>query len=110
VAAVRQLLAEHPIPGGEGPLFRNAHGGRLTVRQLFNVVRAAGRDAGIAGLHPHLLRHTFATHLLLGGADVRAIQEMLGHASLASTQRYTAIDVDWLRDTHRRAHPRSRRG
>lgn len=105
IAAVRALVASQ----GEGPLFRNRDGGRLTTRALYDVVRAAGRAAGRPDAHPHALRHTFATHLLAGGADVRAIQEMLGHASLSTTQRYARADLDHLRRAHRAAHPRARR-
>ncbi|MFZ5476848.1 MAG: tyrosine recombinase XerC [Myxococcota bacterium] len=107
VAAVRDLLAEARIV--DGPLFRNGRGGRLTTRALYDVVRATGRAMGLPDVHPHRLRHSFATHLLAGGADVRAIQEMLGHASLSTTQRYAQVDLDQLRRAHRAAHPRARR-
>lgn len=91
-----------------GPVFTNARGGRLTTRALYDVVHRAGLQQGMA-LHPHMLRHSFATHLLSGGADVRAIQEMLGHASLATTQRYAHVDPDQLGRVHRAAHPRARK-
>ncbi len=93
----------------DGALFRNVRGGRLTTRALYDIVRSAGAANGVAGAHPHALRHSFATHLLAGGADIRAIQEMLGHASLSTTQRYTAVELDQLRTAHRAAHPRARR-
>ncbi|MDP2314887.1 MAG: tyrosine-type recombinase/integrase [Pseudomonadota bacterium] len=105
--AVRAWLAEGRIV--EGALFRNVQGGRLTTRGLYDIVRAAGARNDLAGVHPHALRHSFATHLLAGGADIRDIQEMLGHASLSTTQRYTKVELDQLRQVHRKAHPRARR-
>lgn len=92
-----------------GALFRNARGGRLTDRSIYERIRHAGRTAGVPDVHPHALRHSFATHLLGAGADIRSIQEMLGHASLSTTQRYTQVDIDLLRRTHRTSHPRARR-
>ncbi len=91
-----------------GAVFTNAEGGRLTTRAMYDVVKRAGLQQG-QEVHPHMLRHSFATHLLAGGADVRAIQEMLGHASLATTQRYAHVDPDQLGRVHRAAHPRARR-
>jgi integrase/recombinase XerC len=108
VDAVRGHLRESALT--TGPLFRNVQGGRLTVRALYDVVRAAAVESDIAGMHPHALRHSFATHLLANGADIRSIQEMLGHASLSTTQRYTQVELDQLRRAHRAAHPRARRG
>lgn len=105
--AVRALLVERGA--APGPLFLNGRGGRLGVRALFDVVRAAGRAQGRPDTHPHALRHSFGTHLLAGGADIRAIQEMMGHASLSTTQRYAQVDLEQLRRTHREAHPRARR-
>jgi site-specific recombinase XerD len=103
VDALRDWLAGR----ARGPVFTNAAGGRLTTRAMYDVVRRAGLQQGLE-VHPHMLRHSFATHLLAGGADVRAIQEMLGHASLATTQRYTHVDPDQLGRVHRAAHPRAR--
>jgi len=91
--------------GVTGAVFRNRSGGRLTVRSMHRVIRKLGLQAGEGGLHPHALRHAFATHLLDHGADLRGIQELLGHASLSTTQRYTHVSTQALRDVHRKAHP-----
>jgi integrase/recombinase XerD len=92
---------------GEGRIFLNARGGPLSRMAVWNVVKAASERAGIgAPVSPHTLRHTFATHLLEGGADLAAVQELLGHADISTTQIYTHVDRQYLRDVHRRFHPR----
>lgn len=101
--AVRAWLAARPAT--TGPLFVNARGGRLTTRSLQRIVNTAGRGE-LAGLHPHALRHAYATHMLDAGADLRGIQELLGHASLGTTQRYTHVSVQQLLDVYRASHPR----
>jgi integrase/recombinase XerC len=91
------------------PVFRNKNGGRLSARSAWRIVREAGANNGIAGAHPHMLRHSCATHLLGSGADLRAIQEQLGHSSLSTTQRYTQADAAHLLRVYRAAHPRARK-
>ncbi len=105
--AVRPRL-RHPRTQRQAPdaLFLGRHGTHLTVRQVQNLVREWGtKGAGRTDLHPHALRHTCATHLLDAGADLRGIQELLGHASLSTTQRYTHVSIDQLMAVYDRAHP-----
>jgi integrase/recombinase XerD len=88
-------------------VFLNARGGRLTRQGAWAVLHAAAGRAGLPEVSPHTLRHSFATHLLDGGADIRVVQELLGHASVATTQVYTLITVDRLREIYASAHPRA---
>lgn len=95
-------------PRGETAVFLNRRGGRLTTRSVARIVEKHLRAAGIPiRMGPHGLRHTFATHLLNGGADLRVIQELLGHASLSTTQRYTHLNLDQLTAVYDRTHPRA---
>lgn len=104
----RPVLA---VAGRRGPaspaVFLNARGGRLTRQGAWMVLRAAAARAGLADVSPHTMRHSFATHMLDGGADVRVVQELLGHASVTTTQVYTLVTVDHLREVYAAAHPRA---
>jgi len=92
----------------KGVLFLNARGTPLSRVGAWGIIKAAARRAGLTKrVTPHTLRHTFATHLLEGGADLRAVQEMLGHADLSTTQIYTHVDRDYLRTVHKSYHPRA---
>jgi site-specific recombinase XerD len=88
-------------------VFLNARGGRLTRQGAWGVLHAAAERAHLADVSPHTLRHSFATHMLDGGADIRVVQELLGHASVATTQIYTLITVDRLREVYASSHPRA---
>ena len=93
---------------GTPALLLNARGGRLTRQSAWHALQAAADNAGLsAAVSPHTLRHCFATHLLAGGADVRVVQELLGHASVATTQIYTHVTVDTLREVYATSHPRA---
>jgi integrase/recombinase XerD len=99
-----QLVKGYPEP----QLFVNFRGGPLTRQGLYKIVRRHARSAGLADrMSPHTLRHTFATHLLAGGCDLRSVQEMLGHADVATTQLYTHLSSERLKDVYFRAHPRA---
>lgn len=104
------LRARSSDPERLGAVFLNARGTRLTRQGMFGIVRAAAQACGIEGVHPHTLRHSFATHMLEGGADLRVIQQMLGHSDISTTQIYTHVDRQHLREEYVFAHPRARMG
>lgn len=104
-----QLLASWPLKTSPLPLFINKWGGRLTARSVARLLQKYIKKCGLMRqISPHALRHSFATHLLDAGADLRAIQEMLGHVSLSTTQRYTHVSLDRLLEVYDRAHPRAK--
>lgn len=107
----KQVRVHLPIQKkAEDMLFLNARGGGLSRMSVFNIVKTLAEKAGITKtISPHTFRHSFATHLVEGGADLRAVQEMLGHASITTTEIYTHLDRDYLRSTIMRFHPRGRR-
>jgi site-specific recombinase XerD len=107
--ALAVYMVERTPADDSGALFLNHRGGRITDRGARLIVKFyATFAAGDAAIHPHTLRHAFATHLLDNGADLRAIQELLGHGSLSSTCRYTRVSVEDLTRVYDRAHPKAR--
>ncbi len=109
VQAIRQFIEKrHEIRPTGDFLFVNSRGGRLTVRSVGRIVKKYSIISGIPkNVSPHVLRHTFATHLLGSGADLRAIQEMLGHSSLSTTQRYTHTSIEKIMEIYDKTHPRA---
>ncbi len=104
---LREIRPRLETGGGKGVVFLNARGRPLTRMGVWKILRKHVERAGISKrVTPHTLRHSFATHLLEGGADLAAVQEMLGHADISTTQIYTHIDREYLRDVHRKFHPR----
>jgi len=100
----------HPAKGAENIVFLNRRGNKLTRVMIFTIVKTLGQKAGIKKqISPHTFRHSFATHLVEGGADLRAVQEMLGHESILTTEIYTHLNREYLRDVIIRFHPRSMR-
>ncbi len=106
------LVRARPVLAAAGKgtpaLFLNTRGGRLSRQSGWTIIKAAAERAGIEHVSPHTLRHSFATHLLRGGADIRVVQELLGHASVTTTQVYTLVTRDALREVYQTAHPRAR--
>jgi len=109
-SALRDFLGgERVKPVAGEPLFTNHQGGRLTTRTVQNVIKRWTKRVGLPPtVSPHTLRHTFATHMLDGGADLKSVQQLLGHESLETTQIYTHISVDRLRDAVEKAHPKAK--
>jgi integrase/recombinase XerC len=106
--AVQALLAwREELGASTGPLFPGQGGGRMTVRTAHRVVTKLARSVGLSGVTPHVLRHSFATHMLERGANLRVLQELLGHESLVTTQRYLKITTDQLKKSYAAAYPRA---
>jgi integrase/recombinase XerC len=110
LAAIDAYHSQKPFPEKEGAVFSGPSGKRLTARTVQRILGNYRKKLGLSQkASPHTLRHSFATHLLESGADLRAIQELLGHASLSTTQRYTHLNLDALMETYDKAHPRAKK-
>jgi integrase/recombinase XerD len=110
VLRARRRGGDSPGERGEPPVFLNHRGRGLTRAGVFEILKRHAQASGLLRpgrrIGPHLLRHAFATHLLMGGADLRVVQDLLGHASITTTQIYTHVERDALREVHSRFHPR----
>lgn len=105
---VARPLLQKKVAASNDVLFLNNRGTALSRMSVWNIVQQAGQQASLsAHVHPHVFRHSFATHLLEGGADLRAVQEMLGHSDISTTQIYTHIDREYIREVHKTFHPRA---
>ena len=110
ITAIRAYLPQRQAASGETALFTNRHGGRLSQRQIQNRLKDwAIRQGSPQHLSPHMLRHSYASHLLQASGDIRAVQELLGHNSLSTTQIYTKLDFDHRAKVYDEAHPRAKR-